>query len=105
MLAPSHPAPSGGGRVPTAQTTKMRSEGCEQLSGSWGDGEPQATQGRGSCVGLGGKVASEPHPSRGPHPSLLTPGASASLEVGQLLPCTPGACWEGPEACPVAAGA
>lgn len=55
-------------------------------------------------MGLGGKVASEPHPSRGPRPSVLTPGASASLEVGQLLPCTPGACWEGPEACPVGRG-
>lgn len=104
-LSPSHPAPSGGGRVPTAQATKMRSEGCEQLSGSWGDGEPRAAQGRGSWVGLGGKVASEPHPSQGPRPSLLTPSVSASLEAGQLLPCTPAPAGRGPRPVQSAAGA
>lgn len=29
---------------------------------------------------------------------------SASLEAGQLLPCSPGNCREGPEACPVGHG-
>lgn len=29
---------------------------------------------------------------------------SASLEAGQLLPCSPGDCREGPEACPVGRG-